>query len=141
MTAKEYLQRLRKTKRIIENKKRQCANIRENIEFLKGIDYSRDRVQTSAKDQMSETMATLIDLENEVARDIVEYEVMYAEGVNRINSLSRQEYIEILTRRYLEDDYEKRKFEYIACEINYSYDRTCHMHGEALQEFKRKFLR
>lgn len=140
MTAKEYLNNLRKLKRRLNNKKRQCENIRENIEFLRGIDYSKDKVQTSAKDSMSETMATLLDLEHEVEEEIQRYTDQYNETVNRINGMSRKEYIDILTMRYLEDDYRKRKFEYIACEIDYSYDRTCHMHGEALQEFERKYL-
>ena len=140
MTAKEYLNNLRKLKRRLNNKKRQCENIRENIEFLRGIDYSKDKVQTSAKDSMSETMATLLDLEHEVEDEIQRYTDQYNETVNRINGMSRKEYIDILTMRYLEDDYRKRKFEYIACEIDYSYDRTCHMHGEALQEFERKYL-
>lgn len=140
MTAKEYLQDLRKLKRKTDNRKRQCKNIRENLEFLQGIDYSKDKVQTSAKDQLSEAMATLLDLEAEVVELIKKYQQMYDEGVKRINSLSRKEYVDILTMRYLENDYKKRKFEYIACEIDYSYDRTCHMHGEALQEFERKFL-
>lgn len=141
MTAKEYLLRLRKLRKQVKNKMDQCKNIRENLTFLQGIDYSKDKVQTSAKDQLSEAMSKLIDLEKETIECIEKYNEMYDEGINRINSLSRREYVEILTMRYLEDDHEKRKFEHIACAINYSYVRTCHMHGEALQEFERKFLR
>lgn len=141
MTAKEYLLDLRKLKRKTENRMKQCENIRDKITFLQGIDYSKDRVQTSTKDQLSEAMATLLDLETETISLIEKYQCMYDEGVKRINGLSRKEYVDILTMRYLEDDYEKRKFEHIACEIGYSYVRTCHMHGEALQEFERKFLR
>lgn len=141
MTAKEYLNRLRKLKRQMNNRIEQCKNIRENLTFLQGIDYSKDRVQTSAKDQLAETMAKLLDMEEEARGLIDEYNKLYNEGIDRINSLSRREYIEILTLRYLEEDTEKRKFESIACAIHYSYVRTCHMHGEALQEFERKFLR
>lgn len=140
MTAKEYLQDLRKLKRKTDNRIRQCKNIRENLEFLQGIDYSKDKVQTSAKDQLAETMSKLLDLEKETLELINEYQRMYDEGVERINGLSRKEYVDILTLHYLEDDYEKRKFEHIACVIHYSYVRTCHMHGEALQEFERKYL-
>lgn len=139
-TAKEYLFYIRKLKRKISIKKLQIENIRENLEFLRGLDYTKDKVQTSSKDQLGEAMANLIDLENEVAEKIVWFEKKYDEAINRISGLSRREYIDILTMRYLEDDPKKRKFEYIACEINYSYDRTCHLHGEALQEFERKYL-
>ena len=141
MTAKEYLLQLRSLRLKTQNRIAQCKTLRDNIQFLQGIDYSKDRIQTSAQDQLSETMSKLLDMEQETVELINEYNRMYKEGVERINSLSRHEYTEILTLRYLEDDKDKRKFEHIACEINYSYVRTCHMHGEALQEFERKFLR
>lgn len=140
MTAKEYLLDLRKLRRKTDNRVKQCKNIRENLMFLQGIDYGKDKIQTSAKDQLADTMSKLLDLEAETVELIHKYEERYNEGVKRINSLSRKEYVDILTMRYLEDDYEKRKFEHIACEINYSYVRTCHMHGEALQEFEKKYL-
>lgn len=137
MTAKEYLNQLRKLMLKTNNKIRQCEDLRSKITFLQGIDYSKDKVQTSAKDQLSETMAVLLDLEDETLGYIEKYSVMYNEAINMINSLSRKEYIEIIKMRYLENDTRKRKFEHIACEINYSYVRTCHMHGEALQEFEK----
>ena len=141
MTAKEYLLRLRKLKRQAENKRKQCENIRDHLLFLQGIDYTKDKIQTSAKDPMSDAMSKLLDLEAETEEAIIKYNDAYDEGVNRINGLSKHEYVEILSKRYLEDDYQKRRFESIACDINYSYDRTIHMHGEALQEFERKYLR
>ena len=141
MTAKEYLVQLRKLKIKVKNKKEQCNTLRENIEYIRGQDYSTDKVQTSVTDQMASTMAKLIDLESETLRLIARYELMYDEGINRIHSLSKPEYIFILQTRYLDDDYAKRRFESIACDLNYSYDRTIHLHGEALQEFERKFLR
>lgn len=137
MTAKEYLNQLRKLMLKTNNKIRQCEDIREKVMFLQGIDYSRDRVQTSPQDQLSATMATLMDLENETLGYIAEYTKTYDEAINRINQLSKREYMVILQMRYLEEDPKKRKFERIACEINYSYVRTCHMHGEALQEFEK----
>ena len=141
MTAKEYLNQLRSLRLKTENKIKQCNSLRENLQFLKGIDYTRDKVQTSACDQLTETMVKLLDLERETIELIDRYNVMYNEGVSRINSLSKHEYTKILTLRYLEDDKDKRKFESIACTINYSYVRTCHMHGEALQEFEKRYLK
>lgn len=141
MTAKEYLTQLRKLMLKTNSKVRQCKDLREKLVFLQGIDYSKDKVQTSAKDQLSEAMANLLDLEQEAVECIAKYNNMYNEAVDRINGLSRKEYIQILTMRYLEDDPQKRKFEWISCEIDYSYARTTHMHGEALQEFEKKYLR
>lgn len=140
MTAKEYLLQLRRLKLKTSNKVEQCKTLRDHLTFLQAIDYAKDKIQTSAKDPLSETMAKLLDLEEEARSDIDKYNELYNEAINRINSLSKYEYMEILRLRYLETDKDKRKFEHIACEINYSYVRTCHLHGEALQEFERKFL-
>lgn len=141
MTAKEYLNQVRKLKRQTDSKMRQCEDIREKITFLQGIDYEKDKIQSSVSDQLAETMAVLLDLEQETVWYINKYNIMYNEAVNRINGLSRKEYIDILMQRYLGDDDDKRKFEYIAYKTNYSYNRIRHMHGEALQEFERKYLR
>ena len=108
MTAKEYLLDLRKLRRKTDNRVKQCKNIRENLMFLQGIDYGKDKIQTSAKDQLADTMSKLLDLEAETVELIHKYEERYNEGVKRINSLSRKEYVDILTMRYLEYDYEKR---------------------------------
>ena len=141
MTAKEYLLRLRKYKRQADNKIKEYNIIRANLKFLQGLDYQKDRVQVPVTDAIATAMAELVDAEVEAAYAIKVYTDKYNEGVNRINSLSRHEYVEILSIRYLEDDYEKRRLESIACVMHYSYDRVRHMHGEALQEFTEKYLR
>lgn len=140
MTAKEYLLQLRKLQRNATNKQKEYKRIKESLSFLQGIAYDKDRVQTSPKDTLSETITSLVDAENEAVAAIAQYIDMYNDCVNKINSLSRYEYVEILSRRYLEDDYKKRRLVSIACDLNYSYERTKHMHGEALQEFSKKYL-
>lgn len=140
MTAKEYLLQLRKLQRNATNKQKEYKRIKESLSFLQGIAYDKDRVQTSPKDTLSETITSLVDAENEAVAAISQYIDMYNDCVNKINSLSRYEYVEILSRRYLEDDYQKRRLVSIACDLNYSYERTKHMHGEALQEFSKKYL-
>lgn len=140
MTAKEYLLQAQKLKVQLDNKQKQYNKARESLSYLDGIRYDKDRVQTSPSDKLSETIIRIVDLENEAISALEEYQTLYAECVDRINGLSRREYVEILSRRYLEDDYDERKFERIACVINYSYRQTCRMHGEALQEFQERYL-
>lgn len=140
MTAKEYLLQLRKLQRNATNKQKEYKRIKESLTFLQGIAYDKDRVQTSPKDTLSETISSLVDAENEAVAAITQYLDLYNDCVDKINSLSRYEYVEILSRRYLEDDYQKRRLVSIACDLNFSYERVKHMHGEALQEFSRKYL-
>lgn len=140
MTAKEYLLQLRKLQRNATNKQKEYKRIKESLTFLQGIAYDKDRVQTSPKDTLSETISSLVDAENEAVAAITQYLDLYNDCVDKINSLSRYEYVEILSRRYLEDDYQKRRLVSIACDLNFSYERVKHMHGEALQEFSKKYL-
>lgn len=140
MTAKEYLLQVRRCKLHADNKRKQYNHAVENLKFLQGIDYAKDRVQTSPEDSLSVTMAHLVDAEREALEAIEESNRLLQEGTTRINSLSKHEYVEVLTRRYLEDDATKRTFEAISCAMGYTYFHTCHLHGEALQEFEKKFM-
>lgn len=140
MTAKEYLLQLRKYERAAKNKQKEYDRIRKSLVFLQGIAYDKDRVQTSPKDTLSETIAELVDAENEAVAAIAQYVDMYNNIVDKINSLSRPEYVEILSKRYLSETYQERRLVAIACDMDFSYERVKHMHGEALQEFSQKFL-
>lgn len=140
MTAKEYLRQCRTLKTQMENKKRIYDNIRNSIVYLRGVSYDMEKIQVSPSDALSETMAKLIDAEREAMNAIWEYEQFYDSCVDKINSMSRPEYVEILTRRYLKDDYSSKQLLHIALDMDYSYERVKHMHGEALQEFYRKYL-
>lgn len=140
MTAKEYLLRLRKSQINAENKQKQYDKIRKSITYLEGLRYDKDRVQTSPKDSLSEMVAELVDAENAVLQSLKEYNDLFNDCVDKINGLSKAEYAEILSRRYICDDKEERRFENISVAMGYSYYRTCHIHGEALQEFEDKYL-
>lgn len=140
MTAKEYLLQVQKLKIQAENKKKQYEKARESLSYLDGIRYDKDKIQTSPKDNLSETIVRIVALEDSALAALLKYNEVYAECVDKINALSRKEYVEILSRRYLDDDYSERKFERIACVIDYSYRQTCRMHGEALVEFEKKYL-
>ena len=141
MTAKEYLRQMRKYKIQAQNKRIQYMTALENLRFLQGIDYAKDKVQTTVTDTLADAMAKLVDAENEALEAIDKSTKLLAEGITRINSLSKQEYVDVLTKRYLEDEPDKRSFEHIACEMGYTYYHVCHLHGEALQEFERKYLK
>ncbi len=141
MTAKEYLRQCRTLKTQMENKKRIYDNIRNSIVYLKGVSYDMEKIQTSPSDALSDTMARLVDAEKEAMDAIWQYEQFFNDCVDKINNLSKAEYVEILTRRYLHDDYSSRQLLHIALDMDYSYERVKHMHGEALQEFYNRYLK
>ena len=136
MTAKEYLLEIRRYERALSNVKMQSEKLHESFAYLKGVSYDRDKVQTSPTDTMSEQVSRLIDIERELERATLEYHTELNKRIKQINGLSKSEYIAILTARYIKNE----NFETISCEINYSYYRTCRMHGDALKEFTEKYL-
>lgn len=116
--------------------KKQLKQIRQSMVYINGISYERDRVQTSVKDSLSEYVARLVDKEKEVLEAMDEYNEVLDSRVKQINGLSKAEYISVLTERYIN----RKNFEQISVDIGYSYYRTCHLHGEALEEFTEKYL-
>lgn len=140
MTAKEYLSKLRIYEQSANNKQKQYELIRKGIRYLESIRHDEEELGTTPQGTLSDSIAKLKDSEKEVVAEIERYINLYNDGVEKINSLSRPEYVEILTRRYLENDHIKRKLEWIAVDLQFSYDRIRHMHTEALQEFSRRFL-
>ena len=93
MTAKEYLRQCRTLKTQMENKKRIYDNIRNSIVYLKGVSYDMEKIQVSPSDALSETMARLVDAEREAMNAIWEYEQFFNDCVDKINNLSKAEYV------------------------------------------------
>lgn len=137
ISAKAYLQQIRLYRNRIEVKKKEAAGLQESISFLKGIDYSGDRVQTSPQDRMSEDVARLLDLEKEISTLIEQYHYEVDKRINQIHQLKNETYEKILVMRYIEDI----PLDEIAKRIPYSYYWACHIHGEALKEFSERFLK
>lgn len=135
MTAKEYLSDLQKLQFRIKNLKLESKRLRESFTYLSGISYERDKVQTSPHDAMADSINRIVDVEKEVALALAEYHEALDLRIRQINGLSKAEYIIILTSRYVEG----KNFEQIAVELDYNYYHTCHLHGEALDEFAKKY--
>lgn len=137
ISAKAYLQQIRLYRNRIEAKKREAAGLQESISFLKGIDYSGDRVQTSPQDHMSGDVARLLDLDKEIRILIEKYHYEMDKRINQIHQLKNETYENVLIMRYIED----MTLDEIAKQMSYSYYWACHIHGEALKEFHERFLK
>ena len=136
VSAKEYLQEIRRFKYCIENKMRQREHLLESISFLEGVSYDRDKVQTSPKDALSENVMRVLDLDREIEEAIHKYNEEMNRRINQINSMSKPEYVALLFMRYVD----MKKFEEIAIEMKYDYWYTCRLHGDALRAFADTFL-
>lgn len=130
-SAKEYLRSISRMKGMIKVKRQQLAELHDQAEGLRGIDYSGVKVQTSPKDTMAETMAKLADLETEYVNDVELYHKRLDKAIKLINKLPRDVDMLILTEHYIYG----KGFVQIAYEHDYSYDYVINSHGRALLEF------
>ena len=129
---KEYLRQIRLFDICIRQKEAELAAMRSELENMSAA-VTGERVQTSAKDKMSEKVSHIVDLEKQIIQDKEKFLHMKDRIINEIQGLDNSVYVDILYKRYVE----YKQLEEIAVEMNYSYRQVLRLHGFALQEFKR----
>lgn len=138
MTAKEYLREIKKIDVAIDQKQIEYDTLKRSRTYIGGMDYSDERVQTSVDGSgFTRISDKLADLQREINDEIDQWHDMRHDRIRQIQQLSKVEYVDILFKRYVQC----QSLETIAGDLQKSYHRTCHLHGEALQEFEKKFLK
>ena len=131
-SSKKYLRQIRLFDICIKQKEAELAAMRSEIENMSAA-VTGERVQTSAKDKMSEKVSHIVDLEAQIIQDKEKFLRMKDRIINEIQGLDNSVYVDILYKRYVE----YKQLEEIAVEMNYSYRQVLRLHGFALQEFKK----
>lgn len=132
MTAKEYLLQIKKLKGSIKR----LEETRDNIVVVSGISYDGERVDsTLTPDNVHNIAMKRMEIVRELTRDISRYQAIVPVIVNQINDMDKGEHAELLYLRYVKG---MSLFE-ISEQMSFSYGRIKHMHGEALQEFYKKY--
>ena len=85
---------------------------------------------------MSNKVAKYVDLEKEIHEDIERFTELKHKIIGQIHMLDEPKYINVLFMKYIE----YKNLKEIAKELDYSYGRTKHIHGFALEAFRIKVL-
>ena len=135
MDTKQYLGQISRLDRMIKNKMTELSQYKDLAYGLSAI-TNEERVQTTPEfDKMSGKIAKIIEMEQKIDSLIDEYVDKKNLIILQIDSMENETYYEILFARYIE----KKTFEKIADEMNYSFRNTTRLHGRALREFENKF--
>lgn len=129
---KEELRELIHLDEKIETKRRQLERLMKTRLSIKGIDYSKDRVQTSSHSGQEDLIIKIIDLEREINRDInelVDKKAIAREKISHVHGVQGT----VLEMRYLEC----MTWQEIAYRLSYSIRTVYKIHGQALQIIKR----
>lgn len=126
MTAKEYLSRYHLINIRINQKidqQRQLRELATNISPSSGGGHS-----SGVSDKVGMAVAKIATLEQEINAEIDELIRVKAEIEHTISAVADERLRLILIARYINC----KTFEYIACEMHYSYKQICRLHGKAL---------
>ena len=138
MTAKKYLRGLQRLDTMISQKLDELASLKATLTTIGGIDYSKDRVQTSRSQEapFEKTIARIVDLNAEIDREIDNFVDRKHTIINQIQGLENTTYVEILYKRYVE----YKRLEMISVEMNLTYQYVRELHGKALQAFESSYI-
>lgn len=122
----------------ISMRQRQIRDLRRSMSYLRSMDYSADRVQTTPNGSgFTSEAIRLADLELEAEKHIRECEALRAKIVHQIEGLSDPRYVDVLSSVYIH----RMDLMDVADALHYDYYWTCHLHGEALKAFEAKYLK
>lgn len=134
MKAKEYLQQLQRLDTVINQKIKEVHDLRLQAQSTGGLDYSKERVQSSPSGDAPfvKPICRIIDLEAEINAEIDAFVDDKHKIINQIQSLKNSKYIEILYKHYVEF----KRLEVVAVEMNFTYQYVVELHGYALKDFQ-----
>lgn len=132
METKQYLNQISLLDRKINSLIATISEQRVLALSLGALDYG-EKVQTTPNfDKIGTKIAKLDRLERDLDALVDEYVDKKAKIIGQIQKMDDELLYTVLFSRYVE----KKTFEKIATEINYSYRQTTRLHGNALREFE-----
>lgn len=135
MDTKQYLMQISRLDRMIQNKISEIAQFRELSYGISAI-KNEERVQTSPYfDKIGRTLSKIEEMESKLDAMIDDFVDKKSLIIEQIDSMDNETYYEVLFARYIE----KKTFERISADMNYSFRNITRVHGKALKEFERKY--
>ncbi len=135
MKTKDYLSQVSRLSKMINNKLSEISQLRELSVSISAIGND-EKVQTSPNfDKIGTAIAKIDELENNIDKMIDEYLVKRERIITQIDTMEEESVYQILFSRYIE----KKTFEKIATEMEYSWRQIVRLHGKALQQFEKKY--
>lgn len=120
---------------MINNKLVEIQQLRELACSISAINLE-DKVQNTPNfDKIGSKMAKIDELEENLDKTIDRYVLVKNKIVSQIDSMEDENTYNILFSRYIQ----KKSFERIAIEMEYSWRQIIRLHGNALRQFEEKY--
>lgn len=137
MTAKEYLQQLRRLDVMIKQKISEKEELQRKAGSISAIDYSKEKIKAEPSGEAAFERITdrIHSLEKEINDEIDCFVDKRHTIIKQIQRLKNVDHFDLLFKRYVQF----KKFEQIAVEMNFSYQYVLELHGLALQNFESSY--
>ena len=137
MTAQEYLGQVKLKEAVIRNLERDRDDLKEMMYSLGGSG-SRERVQTSRNlDKFGTLYGRIDEKERKISEQLDKLIDFKLKVSGEINSLKDMRYVELLHRRYIQNE----SWDVISVDMKYSPKYVIQLHGRALQAFEQEILK
>lgn len=133
LSAKEYLEQLEELEINISQNLEQLAEMKADACNPGGIDYSRDRVQTSVSgDKLGVVVTRYVTYNEHVNAEIECFTDAKNKIISEIRGLHNRNYIQLLFKVYVQF----KSLKVAADEMKMSYQYVRNIHKQALEEFE-----
>ena len=129
MSTKDYLSQAYRIDQRINSKLAQVMSLRDLLGKATGTLSGAPKAATPNPHSMEDTIAKMVDLENEINEDIDALVDLKSEIMRRIKRVENTEYQTILELRYLCF----KRWEEVSVELGYSMQHLFRLHDEALE--------
>ena len=135
MKVKDFLKKIVTIDDMIDIKANEVAKLRALID-VGAVRYDKDKVMGGSQDdKMLDTVIKIVELEDEINADIDKMIEWKRFANEMIESLDDDREKVILYKRY----FEKKSFEQISVDTNYSWRQVHRLHGRALVALDNKY--
>lgn len=133
MTAKEYLQQIRKLNLQIKNKKLELENLTYQMTGSRSLSFSDKppTVSKSIKSPQEKFIYKYLNYEREIKSDIAKLLDLKKEAMLIIDKIDDSNYVDLLYKRYIHCLHWKE----IAYQMNFSMTHIFYLHRLALDKF------
>lgn len=137
MTTKDYLNQVGRLNRMINNKLIEIAQLKELACSISAI-QTGERVQTTPNyDKIGTAYVKIDEMERKLDKLIDTYVDKKNHIIGQIDGIEDEMLYNILFARYIE----RKTFEKIATELEYSWRQIIRLHGKALKQFENQYGR
>lgn len=131
--AKEYLMKIRWYDVLIDSKLEELERLNAMVRRITPVMSDAGGAGGGNADRLGDTVAKIVDLREEINRDIDEFVNYKREAKRLMCRLDNPDYYRVLHMRYLQN----KSIKEISMTMKYSYDGMKRFHSAALQRFEK----